>query len=367
MSVHDSSALSRDQAKIDKLKEKYDLSDPKAIEALYTLMISGGVTFESSLGRDFDDEIYELKQKSDLKKKNTSVKKNTIKKASKKIEVQPKEISPAMQKMVENELKKQSIIRNIVIACLALVLIGSMSYLGYYYYSQDRSERRFNDLSEMVGSQVLTIDEPFTVIAKLDSGESKEYSLLSKYASLYNSNKKLIGWLKINDTNIDYPVMQCDDNSFYLSHNFDSEEDKAGALFLDCGNNITSDDDNYIIYGHHLTSGRMFSSLGDYEKESFYEGHKYITFDTIYEEHTYQVMYAFRSRVYNDDDVVFKYYQFLRANSEEEFNSYMKEMNDLSFYDTGVTASYGDTLLTLSTCDYHENNGRFVVVAKRIY
>ena len=89
-------------------------------------------------------------------------------------------------------------------------------------------------------------------------------------------------------------------------------------------------------------------------------------FDTIYEEQTFAVMYAFRSKVYKEDDVVFKYYEFINANSEEEFNSYMNEMKENSFYDTGVEASYGDTLLTLSTCDYHQENGRFVVVAKKI-
>ncbi|MBP1592034.1 MAG: class B sortase [Oscillospiraceae bacterium] len=78
------------------------------------------------------------------------------------------------------------------------------------------------------------------------------------------------------------------------------------------------------------------------------------------------MMYAFRSRVYDADQVVFKYYQFIDAHSEEEFASYMNEMSRLSYYDTGVTAHYGDRLLTLSTCDYNEENGRFVVVAKKI-
>ena len=77
-------------------------------------------------------------------------------------------------------------------------------------------------------------------------------------------------------------------------------------------------------------------------------------------------MYVFRSRVYREDEIVFKYYQFIDANGEQEFNSYMKEMAAMSFYDTGVTAEYGDQLLTLSTCDYQETNGRFVVVAKKI-
>ena len=77
-------------------------------------------------------------------------------------------------------------------------------------------------------------------------------------------------------------------------------------------------------------------------------------------------MYAFRSRIYTADDVRFKYYQFIDASSYEEFESYMEEMADMSLIDTGVTAEYGDKLLTLSTCDYQEENGRFVVVAKRI-
>ena len=77
-------------------------------------------------------------------------------------------------------------------------------------------------------------------------------------------------------------------------------------------------------------------------------------------------MYVFRSHVYTSGEIAFKYYQFIDATSEEEFNSYMTEMSNLSYYDTGVTATYGDRLLTLSTCDYQEKDGRFVVVAKKI-
>ncbi|MDE6941393.1 MAG: class B sortase, partial [Lachnospiraceae bacterium] len=121
-----------------------------------------------------------------------------------------------------------------------------------------------------------------------------------------------------------------------------------------------------ILYGHHMKSGKMFGTLNKYSKESYYEEHPVIQFDTIYEKGTYQVMYVFRSKVYSEEDVTFKYYQFINAASEKEFNSAMNEMAALSLYDTGVTASYGDQLLTLSTCDYQENKGRFVVVAKKI-
>ena len=124
--------------------------------------------------------------------------------------------------------------------------------------------------------------------------------------------------------------------------------------------------DNIILYGHHMKSGKMFGTLNKYSKQSYYEEHPTIKFDTIYEKGEYQIMYVFRSKVYSEEDVNFKYYQFINAGSEKEFNSYLNEMAALSLYDTGVTASYGDQLLTLSTCDYQENKGRFVVVAKKV-
>ncbi|MCM1145061.1 MAG: class B sortase, partial [Lachnoclostridium sp.] len=144
------------------------------------------------------------------------------------------------------------------------------------------------------------------------------------------------------------------------------EYDKNGTLFLDADCDIVHRNTNLIIYGHHMKSGKMFGNLNKYSSESYYKEHSKIQFDTIYEKGSYEVMYVFRSRIYNEDEIVFKYYQFLDAVSEQEFNSNMQEMEAISLYDTGVTASYGDELLTLSTCDNSEEDGRFVVVAKRI-
>ena len=115
-----------------------------------------------------------------------------------------------------------------------------------------------------------------------------------------------------------------------------------------------------------MKSGKMFGSLQKYSDETYFKEHQYIQFDTIYEKGTYQVMYVFRSKVYSEEEITFKYYQFINAASQQEFNSYMNEMAELSLYDTGVSASYGDKLLTLSTCDYQESKGRFVVVAKKV-
>ena len=179
-------------------------------------------------------------------------------------------------------------------------------------------------------------------------------------------NKRLIGWLKIADINIDYPVMQTNDNAYYLDHNFDNKYDKNGCLFLDYQCDVINRNTNLIIYGHNMQSGNMFGNLDKYSSEEYYKEHPKFEFDTIYEKGAYEIVYVFRSKIYNEDAVVFKYYQFLDVQSELEFNSNMAEMSKISLYDTGITPEYGDELLTLSTCDYQENNGRFVVVARKI-
>lgn len=160
--------------------------------------------------------------------------------------------------------------------------------------------------------------------------------------------------------------MQTSDNEYYLDHNLNQEYDKNGSIFMDKDCDVLKPSTNYILYGHHMKNGQMFGDLDLYSNEEYYKEHPYIQFDTIYEKGTYQIMYVFRSHVYREEEIAFKYYQFIDVNSEQEFDSYMREMAEMSYYDTGVSAQYGDQLLTLSTCDYREKDGRFVVVAKKI-
>ena len=204
------------------------------------------------------------------------------------------------------------------------------------------------------------------VINRTQKIAKEDLEVLSEYKTLHNKNKKLIGWIKIDDTIIDYPVMQTVNNEYYLDHNFNQEEDRNGCIFMDYQCDVVEGCDNMILYGHHMQSGKMFGTLNKYSNENYYKEHPKIQFDTIYEKGQYEVMYVFRSKVYSEEEITFKYYQFINAGSEQEFNSYMNEMAALSLYNTGVTANYGDQLLTLSTCDYQENDGRFVVVAKRV-
>ena len=276
-----------------------------------------------------------------------------------------------VEEYVKEELKKQEKRRKLLITLCGLLGTLCLLYVGFYTYEDYRTRKNYEEMAQMKEekdySQFVKVEEEDTPPVINYTNEEKVIpEVLDEYKNLYNMNKKLIGWLKIDDTNIDYPVMQTTDNEYYLTHNMNQEKDRNGALFLDKDCDVLEPSTNLIVYGHHMRSGRMFGHLDDYESKNFYKKHPTIQFDTIYEKGTYEIMYVFRSRVFSEDEVVFKYYQFIDCYSEKEFESNMKEMAALSLYDTGVTAQYGDELLTLSTCDNTVDNGRFVVVAKKV-
>lgn len=190
-------------------------------------------------------------------------------------------------------------------------------------------------------------------------------AMLRKYAALKRENEHLAGWLLIEGTGIDYPVMQCEDDEYYLHHDFYGEDSRYGCLYVRERADL-DDGVNFVIYGHNMRDGAMFGNLDYYLKESFYKEHPFIYFDTLYEERIYEIVAVFRSQVYQADDDVFKYYQFYEADTIEEFEEFYTNIKALSIYDTGVEAEFGDTFLTCSTCAYHVQDGRFVVVAKRV-
>ena len=386
----DYEAALRDQKKIDEIRAQVDFNNKKQLEGLFNEMQAGVYRFETIIGTHFDDEVYE---KMEQMKKNPPVQKkerkrflkkdgkNTLQKGVKATALAGRQTSGSKVKNPENNAKYQAVIekealkelqkaeklRKKIVVLASIVAVASLGYFFVYYYFSARTNMDYDQLASLKGSEALssgTQQEQNTF--SLHKSSVRLPDILPEYETLYNKNKKLIGWLKIDDTNIDYPVMQTSDNTYYLDHNYNQEYDKNGSIFLDYNCSVYPRSTNMIVYGHHMKSGNMFGNLQKYAKESYGKKHSVITFDTIYEKAQYQVMYVFRSQVYNEDDIVFKYYQFIEANSETEFNSYMQEMSALSLYDTGVTAEFGDNLLTLSTCDSSQTDGRFVVVAKRI-
>lgn len=355
----------RDKETMERLREKSARYTEAELKRLLDAVRGGEYHFYTLLGQDFEDELEERIRRSASRKKSSGSKTAPSKAASSKA-VPSVQVSEAA---VQEELKRREIRRRLtVLICMAVALLclGYFAVYAYFYQRADDDYDRLIALKERDPISFRGESSDEVVIHYTEDGEREIPEVLDEYKNILIKNKKLIGWVKIADTKIDYPVMQTSDNEYYLTHNLSQEYDKNGSIFMDKDCDVLKPSTNLILYGHHMQSGKMFGELDKYGDQKFYEGHKYIDFDTIYEKGVYEVMYVFRSRVYSEEEVVFKYYQFIDAASETEFNSNMNEMAAASLYDTGVTASYGDRLLTLSTCDYQEKNGRFVVVAKKV-
>ncbi|MBE5864869.1 MAG: class B sortase [Lachnospiraceae bacterium] len=366
----------RDKEVIDRLRAESEGFTGAKLEQLRDDVRNGKYKFYTLLGQDFEDELIERIKRGS----QTSVgsKGKTLKKSAKggknaagsksRNGKNGSEVVVSQEAVLE-ELKRQEKRRKRTIFACAVVAVVCLGYFAVYSFFLQRTEASYDELlalKEKPTVSATAFPEDEVVINYTNDEDWEVPEVLDEYKILLKKNKKLIGWVKIDDTYIDYPVMQTSDNEYYLDHNLNQEYDKNGSIFMDKDCDVIKPSTNLILYGHHMQSGKMFGDLDKYSNKSYYEKHKYIEFDTIYEKGVYEVMYVFRSRVYSEQDVVFKYYQFIDAMSEVEFNSNMKEMAAVSLYDTGVTASYGDRLLTLSTCDYQEKNGRFVVVAKKV-
>ncbi len=185
-------------------------------------------------------------------------------------------------------------------------------------------------------------------------------------SKLYLINQDIAGWIRIDDTKIDYPVMFTpNEPEYYLHRSFKKEYSSSGVPFIGYGS--SPDSKNIIIYAHNMKNGSMFANLLKYEDKGFWKEHNIINFVNLYEENKYEIIGAFYSKKYGSEERnTFKYYNYPSLNTREEYEDYISKVKAASLYDTNTEAQYGDQLITLSTCSYHTKDGRFVVVAKKI-
>ncbi len=216
-----------------------------------------------------------------------------------------------------------------------------------------RQEEIFDELAETA--------EETPIVESAPDGEEET---LSNFETLLQKNSDMVGWISVSGTNINYPVMQTKNNpNYYLKRNFNKEYSDLGVPYVQENCDLAASD-NIIIYGHHIKGGKMFGSLDKFTSKFFYEKHKIIQFNTLTEQSQYQIIAVFKTIAYSASG--FRYYDFVNAEDEADFNAYVSRCKELALYDTGVTAKYGDKLLTLSTCKRFAENGRLVVVAKKI-
>ena len=272
------------------------------------------------------------------------------------------------------KVDKKTWIVAVIIFCA--IMLATLAFLGirsttaandFKKLSQQIAEKEAELAATEPKEQLPVATEPMSNDAEQSAPEETEpvvKTILPKYADLVVQNPELFGWIRIEDTVLDYPVMRSTmDNEKYLYANFEGEYSFAGTPFAD--NKCDSDSDNLVIYGHNIKDGSMFRSLFKYEKESYWKKHPTIMYSDLYEDYEYEVLAVFYDRIYKKTEDVFKFYQFIDAENEAEFDYAVSQLKSKSLYDTGVEAQYGDHLITLVTCAYHVENGRFVVVARR--
>ena len=276
-------------------------------------------------------------------------------------------------------MKKMKKMKNLLTATLLVICVASTTYYIYIKYNEYQEQKKIEELkeyteqtqasteteyeSEEQSSEPTTSEEESTEFM-----EPEEKKILPQYARLYSENADLYGWLKIEDTVIDYPVMYTPESpEYYLHKDWDKEDSNQGLLFVDARTDM-DETENTIIYGHCMKNRTMFGSLKDYKDSSFYEEHKYIEFDTIYEKATYEIVSVSKGIAYyeKEPENEYLYYKHTELDTEEAFNEYIQNAKNNAYYETGVTAEYGDKLITLSTCDYWTKNARLYIVAKKI-
>ena len=244
-----------------------------------------------------------------------------------------------------------------------VVLLGIAGLSGlklWAYYSASLTESRLHE--RLVTTVAAVPDEKETEGASLQASYE---ALRATYQTLDEMNPDFAAWIRIEGTEIEYPVVQAADNDFYLERNIYKESSRYGTLFFDAYCDLSAPSDNLIIYGHNMKDGQMFGGLMDYVDQTFYEAHPVIRLDTpeIFAE--YQIIAVFKTSVYDKPSGTFQYFDFIDAQDEAAYQTFVQAIMRLSLYETGHTAAYGDPLLTLSTCEYSSENGRLVVVAKR--
>lgn len=250
-----------------------------------------------------------------------------------------------------------------IILMLLIVILAISSYFFIKELVKNKKETEvFDDLQKIVENQEKSTHEnPFSDDLEINEGNMSSQNSYN-LENIANINSDVIGWIKIDGTNIDYPVMQNGD--YYLHKNIYKEYSNHGTPYLANHCNVKSSD-NLIIYGHHMKDNTMFSQLEKYKNYNFYREHKFIKFYTIEDgktiENIYKVMLAFKTIAYSDEG--FRYYSYTSFNNKEDYTEFVENCRKLEFYYTGTSGTNTDKYITLSTCEYSQKNGRMVVVA----
>ena len=289
--------------------------------------------------------------------------------------------------------RKRKITRTILAILLGifLAIFGvSLFMIINYYVSQNKEQGVIDDLKEIARSAAeerakeqeqagADSADPLESAALPEGGGSGSGAIrgdgddpdgknagksdfVSQFAVFKDINPDYDGWLYVEGTKIDYPVMYKPDNpEFYSRRTIYGVDSRGGTPFV--GPGASNEDDCFYIYGHNMSSGLFFGTLNYYEDPEFGLSHRTFTYETLTERRTYEVFAVLKTIVYYSG---FRFYAYAGDLSESRFEEFVKNIKEQSLYDFGVTPEFGEQILVLSTCSYHTPTGRFVVIARRI-
>ena len=272
----------------------------------------------------------------------------------------------------------KKILSTLIILALVAVFCVSAFMVGKYFVNSKQNGNINDELASMVEkprtepTQAPEAENAEATEGTSDKDEEKKprpkldrHEVLPEYQDVYMRNGDMVGWIKIEGTKVNYPVMQTKERpNYYLKRNFDGNPSDWGSIYIREECDVNTPSDNVTIYGHNMIDNSMFGDLEYYSDKKFWEEHKEIFFDTLSEYHVYEIFAVFKTTANEGEG--FSYHQMEDAANEQEFNDFVATCKTLSFYDTGITPQYGDKLICLSTCEYTMDNGRLVVAARRI-
>lgn len=237
--------------------------------------------------------------------------------------------------MSENKKRiKRSGFRNAIDLLILIIAVCVFCYAGYQlmqiFLANHEEKQETDKLREIA-------DIP-------NNKEDLEYFHVN-FDQLKVINEDVVGWIVVKDTEISYPIVQGDDNDYYLTHTFERKENYAGAIFMDASANADFSDMNTFIYGHNVHHGTMFAELANYVNESFYKAHPYIYLYTPNGNYQLQVFSAYVDKADSSSYQM----QFMSA---DDFARYLNEVIAKSRYDTGVSVESSERIVTLYTCSY---------------
>lgn len=258
--------------------------------------------------------------------------------------------------------KSQTVLLILIILCLVGAAVSAVMIFGKYWIIRSDQDKT-KDLYSTAISDGDTAPESSD---ELDS----DTGIISDFNALHNINPDVKGYLWVDGTKLSTVVVQGTDNEYYLRHNFYGKT-ILGIPFIDYRASITAEKQsmNLTIYGHAAQDGSYFAPIKSYKSLDYYRAHPVINFDTTYGRGKYKIIGAFMAEVREDLPGYFNYHDYVDM-SEDEYHTFLSEIDKRSYFNTSVDVQYGDQFITLSTCETLTNEKptpyRMVVVARKV-